>query len=493
MKIPVGQRPLVHVFIVQESMNLDCLQAAIEAVTVTVRSLHPDIRVLLMSFSHRIGIYKFGGTGNDPKGCRSDQEPVRVCHHAVQYIHFTTVNHFVLDGLDYYDSKHSDRGVDSNNDNRVSPLLPIAAVTDFFDCIVRVGDYRDEICRALSSLYDSFSSTSVNSAYRVGAPETETSNDYRSSPIPQMLLGPVLESVVDWLTLPSQQQITEFANRNDVILGNAAQKHAPVEPASFIGFFGAIRDLGQLLLGTSDNSNKAASTTLDRSCGVDQAPAEFCSGLILNLLISTPQDLPINSHGSSMADADYPSKGLLAENPQGPLGINMKWMTSVANTLESNSVGVNIWPITSFAGRNSDLSVLSVLARLTGGQVYMVQSVCLPRIYDVIYLFQISRCVLGTFPKDERSHFAELVRRTVNRQLATRCIFRIRTSPNIKVCEDGVSGSFVEDPDLPGVYRCASVDKAACVGCQFQYNSGLVEIKKNVSIQVLYLILTSLL
>jgi hypothetical protein len=82
--------------------------------------------------------------------------------------------------------------------------------------------------------------------------------------------------------------------------------------------------------------------------------------------------------------------------------------------LESLSgVTVNLWPIISFEGRNSDVRSLSVLARNTAGQV--------------------RRCVLGAFPRDERGYFTECVRKTISKQLATRCVFKIRTSPKIKV------------------------------------------------------------
>jgi hypothetical protein len=73
----------VHLFLVQESMNLDALQAVsatpdgvlfsglftdycivcftdqvVDALTVSVRAMHPQVHVALVTFSNRIGIYR---------------------------------------------------------------------------------------------------------------------------------------------------------------------------------------------------------------------------------------------------------------------------------------------------------------------------------------------------------------------------------------------------------------------------------------------------
>ncbi len=73
-------RPLVHVFLVQESAKIDALQSVsrastrractdltvsrclslqiIESLSQTVPSMHPDIKVVLLTFSNRIGVYR---------------------------------------------------------------------------------------------------------------------------------------------------------------------------------------------------------------------------------------------------------------------------------------------------------------------------------------------------------------------------------------------------------------------------------------------------
>ena len=55
--LPSSKRPLVHIFLVQESMKLDRLQTTVNALKTAVASMHPDIHVVLLTFSNRIGIY----------------------------------------------------------------------------------------------------------------------------------------------------------------------------------------------------------------------------------------------------------------------------------------------------------------------------------------------------------------------------------------------------------------------------------------------------
>jgi len=57
------ERPLVHVFIIQESMRLDALQAAVEAISSSITSMHPDIYVCILTYSHRIGMYRYDDGG----------------------------------------------------------------------------------------------------------------------------------------------------------------------------------------------------------------------------------------------------------------------------------------------------------------------------------------------------------------------------------------------------------------------------------------------
>ena len=68
----VGQRsitalehPLVHVFVIQESMALDALQAVVEGLSAAIMLMHPDLQIVIVTFSHRIGIHKLVITGMD--------------------------------------------------------------------------------------------------------------------------------------------------------------------------------------------------------------------------------------------------------------------------------------------------------------------------------------------------------------------------------------------------------------------------------------------
>ena len=71
--IPAKQRPLVHVFLVQESMSADALQVVLDAIhTVVTEAMHPDMQIVLMSFSNRISVYRLSAgvdascSGSDP-------------------------------------------------------------------------------------------------------------------------------------------------------------------------------------------------------------------------------------------------------------------------------------------------------------------------------------------------------------------------------------------------------------------------------------------
>ena len=105
---PANERPLVHVFLIQESMPLDCIQAAIDAVTQATSAdpdtgLHPDIEVIILTFSNRIGIYRLHPdikTKNGPNkterdttttenGVNSTQSSTYLLPACIQYSHFS--------------------------------------------------------------------------------------------------------------------------------------------------------------------------------------------------------------------------------------------------------------------------------------------------------------------------------------------------------------------------------------------------------------------
>ena len=58
--IPASRRPLVHVFMVQESMPIDGLKCTIKSIRDAVKDMHPDMKIVLLSYSNRIGVHLLG-------------------------------------------------------------------------------------------------------------------------------------------------------------------------------------------------------------------------------------------------------------------------------------------------------------------------------------------------------------------------------------------------------------------------------------------------
>lgn len=54
-------KPFVHVLLVQESMPLDSLTAVVDSLSTAITSVHPDVYILLITFSNRIGVYRLSG------------------------------------------------------------------------------------------------------------------------------------------------------------------------------------------------------------------------------------------------------------------------------------------------------------------------------------------------------------------------------------------------------------------------------------------------
>ena len=56
-KVTARTSPLVHVFLIQESMSHDCLRAVIQSASQTIREMHDDAHIALVSFSNRVCVY----------------------------------------------------------------------------------------------------------------------------------------------------------------------------------------------------------------------------------------------------------------------------------------------------------------------------------------------------------------------------------------------------------------------------------------------------
>lgn len=153
LAVPACDRPFVHIFLIQESMRIDTLEAVIDSISKAVEDMHPDINFLLLSYSHRLGVYHFP----------EDDSISGTVGPTVQYIHFT--------------SGPTVQSVNNNNNNsrkifeghtlqemipieQVSLMFPLQHVVDFASAIYRVGDFRNGLRLALKSILDAFASDS---------------------------------------------------------------------------------------------------------------------------------------------------------------------------------------------------------------------------------------------------------------------------------------------------------------------------------------------
>lgn len=299
--IPSEERPLVHVFLVQESMAIDTMQAVVESLTEAIKALHPDVHIVLLTFSHRIGIHRFSHTSRRPM---------------VQYVHVATQEGrgTIVEGRELA-QLHSDQVP-----MRVKAAMPIAAAVSFRDAAVRVGSCREAALGAVSALFDSFSLSE---------------EDWRHSraPIPQMMLGPALEAVSDWILEPDGGTMrAEATPSGDLFsLGTASVSGSSVDEfdespskarahaaggvasrggvgAGLSGLIGALQGLSVSLLGgeaeggegTEDEefSPREEGAGAGEGAGAALAAIDKCSGVILHVFASSPQVLSaiINLH-----------------------------------------------------------------------------------------------------------------------------------------------------------------------------------------------------
>ena len=130
------------------------------------------------------------------------------------------------------------------------------------------------------------------------------------------------------------------------------------------------------------------------------APIDVCSGVVLHVFASDPQDLPPNSHPST-------------NNSHG--SIDASWLKSLSKKCASKGLAVNMWGVSSFDTDVIGLSSWYPLVRSTGGKVH--------------------RSVLGQIPKDERALLTEKMKRAIIPQIATKCLMKLRCSPQMNVGE----------------------------------------------------------
>jgi len=381
--IPSIDRPLVHIFVVQENMALDTMEAVIEGLTVTLQELHPDIQVVLMSYSNRIGIYRL-----------SDEIGVPT----VQYIHMATSNGQgkVFEGRDLQDLNEDGEGIQN-----VEVTTPLSNVISFKKAAKRLGDCRQTLEMAISSIFDS----------------EPIKTD---SIIPHNHIGPVLQAISDWvLKSPGE----------DIVFNNLDASESEMSALQTIS---NIKDITLNLLGLQSGRDRQSKESNRKDDNFRDAPVDSCSGVVLNLFISSQQDLPMGSHESVSMSNKKSNK--LDENCQ--TEINRQWAEKLGEYFCKKSLSVNIWAITSFEGQEIGLWGLSPLANKTGGNV--------------------NRFVLGDYPKDERIRFAKMLSKVLKSPLATKCILKVRTSSLVEIDENGFIGHAISDDELPGIFRISS-------------------------------------
>ncbi|RYY84370.1 hypothetical protein EON63_09365 [archaeon] len=70
--IPLSQRPLVHILLVQENMRMDTLQFTLDAIHASMGHTHNDMYVVLLTYGHRVGVYTLGSSGDMGDGHGDD-------------------------------------------------------------------------------------------------------------------------------------------------------------------------------------------------------------------------------------------------------------------------------------------------------------------------------------------------------------------------------------------------------------------------------------
>ena len=145
------------------------------------------------------------------------------------------------------------------------------------------------------------------------------------------------------------------------------------------------------------------------------------------MFTSERQDIPIGSHPSTAANKTTDAR---------PQTIDSDWIETLVGKCAPTGLSVNFWGISGFDSEVLDLSAWLPLVRETGGKIY--------------------RSIMGSFPKDERIILTEKLKRATIPQLATKCLFRIRTSPSIIIGENSATGNMSPDQNLPGLYHMAA-------------------------------------
>lgn len=448
-----SRRPLVHVFLIQESMQLDCLKAVVECLTKVVEDMHPEVKVVFLSYSSRLGVHRLGESQFRAPGSSAE----------VQYVQLAGDDG---KGPPIYGNPSAMR----NNGGAVAAVCPVGVVADFLSTAKAIGDCTEDLQKALSDMCGSHNAyvASQNAAYG-GTMPSETSQGGSTSITPQNMLCPILDEVCQWIcedtdstqvigsssTMGTTGGLYTGDSDDDDFYGDEEEEEERGYAEQAGGVFGVLQDIGLGLIGAAQQpqSPNPATSTLNAgangkgvSSGGDVAamdrggalgPVDRCSGVILHVFTSAPQDLPQGAHPSARSDSGSSS---------------YFWSDDLASAVSTRGLSINLWGVSSFESNTCDLGGLAPLARRTGGS--------------------INRVVLGSYPEDEKARFNELLRRSLSsRQLATKGVLRIRASPCVNILEESVSGHMQADEKYTGVYHLAQCSSDSAMGCQIEYKN----------------------
>ena len=148
-----------------------------EALTAAFNAMHPEIQIVLLTFSNRIGIH------------RLSEQPGETAH-TVQYVHMGN-----MEGDGGIFEGHDLQGAISNSDIGTAPsstiggtglsgvatTMPLSIASDFLSLACPIGACKESAVAALSSLFDP-----VYSAESVGPGAGFDRNSFETAAVPQV-------------------------------------------------------------------------------------------------------------------------------------------------------------------------------------------------------------------------------------------------------------------------------------------------------------------
>eukprot|EP01041_Mallomonas_annulata_P006979 gene6979-14185_t len=465
--LPAASRPLVHVFLIQESMSLEALDVVIDSLSNAIKELHDDMEVMLVTYSNRIGIYRFRCGGSNGSGTTAPTTTTATTV-AVQYVQLCTPGGRIFDGHDIHEV-----GIDTSGSGGggIVPLTPLSWVADFRDTANAVGDIRSILESTISSLYNCFStaaSAAGSTTMSVSFPAMSSQATAPGIPSPstcQVMTGPVLEAITSWILREYRGNASDGSGHvfNNNTTGDAtatASSYSETVAATqsgketTTGLYGLLSGLTSRFMGL--NVTNGSSVSGDGSGSTDTSreddgtgPIDSCCGVVLHLIMGSAQDIPLGLHRSVVVN----------DNDNGDSNRNSNKTTKAATSLgyecSSKGLSINIWAVSDVANRDIGLQDWSKLSQMTGGKMFRVS------IHDGSAA--IAKSVL-----------TEQLSRVLTSQQAMKCLLKIRASSILDLQGMRCYGNMVEDSRLPGIFRSGAISQEDSVGFFVGYNSNVV-------------------